>query len=61
MMSPDNDGAGVILHPQDSHHVLEGLKEAARGEGVTLTREQLERWAATGEWPWEGDTGTSGG
>jgi hypothetical protein len=28
-----------------------GIEEAARGEGVTLTIEELERWEESGELP----------
>ena len=37
--------------PQDEADVRAGLEEAERGEAVELTKEELERWAETGEWP----------
>lgn len=50
-----------VVPPEDALDVREGLEEAARGEGILLTREQLERWAATGEWAWESDVDVSPG
>ena len=45
-------GATVFVpHPDDEADVREGFAELERGEGVTLTREQVERWADAGELP----------
>ncbi len=40
-----------VPHPDDAAEVHAALQEADRGEGTTLTRDELERWAETGEWP----------
>lgn len=54
MTHPTN--ACAVVHPEVAADVLAGLREAARGEGIVLTPEQLARWAATGDFPWESDT-----
>ena len=37
--------------PKDEADVRAGFDEAQRGEGVELTKEELERLAEAGEWP----------
>jgi hypothetical protein len=43
--------ASFVPHPDDAADVQAGLDEASRGEGVSLTPEQVDRWAETGELP----------
>jgi hypothetical protein len=50
--SPESPRA-VLPPAKDLDHVRQGFAEAERGEGIVLTPEELARWAATGEWPWE--------
>ena len=46
----------VRLTPEHEAQVREGLAQLERGEGMVLTTEELERIAATGEWPaWRDD------
>ena len=40
------------LPPEELAEIRSSLEETDRGEGIVLTQEQLEHWAATGEWPW---------
>jgi hypothetical protein len=37
--------------PQDEVDIRAGLAELDRGEGRTLTAEEVQRLAETGEWP----------
>jgi hypothetical protein len=45
--------ATVVLDPADPRwaDVVESFAEAERGEGITLTPEEAEHYAATGELP----------
>jgi hypothetical protein len=38
-------------HPDDEKGIAEGIAEIARGEGIPLTREEVDHWAETGELP----------
>ena len=38
--------------PEDELHLRDAVAELASGAYVDLTHEQLEHWAATGEFPW---------
>lgn len=42
----------VRFPPEVEAAWIQGCAEIDRGEFVTLTPEQLERCAETGEWPW---------
>jgi hypothetical protein len=41
----------VHLSPEDEAGIRAGLAELDRGEGRTLTAEEVQRLAETGEWP----------
>jgi hypothetical protein len=41
----------VYPSPEDEADIRAGLAELDRGEGRTLTAEEVQRLAETGEWP----------
>ncbi|GAC1587509.1 MAG: hypothetical protein NVS3B20_15940 [Polyangiales bacterium] len=51
MQVPERKVRHVQVPSEDVEDVRAGSEEAARGEGITLTVEELEHWSETGEWP----------
>ena len=45
-------GREVRVSPELEAELVQAMSEIDRGEFVELTFEQLDRAAATGEWPW---------
>jgi hypothetical protein len=45
----------VRVSPELEAELLEAMGEIDRGDYFELTPEQLDRAAATGEWPWPDD------
>jgi len=43
----------VSTNPNLADDLRAAIEEASRGDGITLTRSQIRRWAETGEWPWK--------
>ena len=51
MRSKPAEAALAKLSPSTEKAIREGTEAIRRGESSTLTREELDRWAETGEFP----------
>jgi len=51
----DDGVRDVRVSPELQAELVQAMAEIDRGEYITLTFEQLDRAAATGEWPWPDD------
>jgi hypothetical protein len=45
--------------PEDEAEVLGAVADAERGELVTMTAADFEKWMVTGEAPWPGSSGSA--